>query len=252
MKLYLIGFQRSGTTLLRRLISLHPQVVSVLHEARILTYGQNEKDVRRRALEAAQKDLGEGILTDLDSQNWGTKVPYVNEPEKVLERCKRWIAMWPDAYVLNIVRDPVDTALSNFKTFQMPHETFVLAYQLCMKTLLPDLSTLPPVHFRHVRFEALVRRPVKVLSNLFGWFGINPSFTQRIVESARKKELRYFDGISKDRAFAWHRDGSEGMAQYLSALKGIARLLDRYAPPGKVCEGYENSLKIGSKKNVKK
>jgi len=249
LKLYLIGFQRSGTTVLRRLIDMHPDVVCMLHEVRLMTHGKDESDVYARARRAADKHYGKGVLDEIARAHWGTKVPYVNEPHLVMDRCRRWLEMFPsDGRVINIVRDPVDTALSNFKTFQMPHDQFMLAYQDCMKTLAPDLTTLPPECFRHVRFEALVTHPQRTLRSLFLWAGLRPEAADTIVTTAGKEHLRYFDCINSKRAFSWHRKGAEGMKPYLKALKGVARLIDQYAPPEAPNQAYVHSLWLGQRK----
>ena len=99
----IIGHQRSGTTLLRRLINAHPSVYVMFHEVWILNKDNIKNDPKKGGL-----GIGEPS---------GEKIVYVNRnTTAVKEYIRTWRSCFrKDTRVIHIVRHPLDVALSNVK-----------------------------------------------------------------------------------------------------------------------------------------
>ena len=74
MKILIVGFQRSGTTLLRRILHSHPEVRRIFHEEFLLKKCPT-KDSLHRYL------MNYDIFPDED--NWGEKVPFYPSARKI-------------------------------------------------------------------------------------------------------------------------------------------------------------------------
>ena len=68
MNILITGIQRSGTTLLRRIFTVHPQVKRIFHESFFLTKFKTAKTLRNYLINAR------GINPKKDI--WGEKCPY--------------------------------------------------------------------------------------------------------------------------------------------------------------------------------
>lgn len=109
MKILVVGFQRSGTTLLRNVMENHPDVQKMFHEKFLLKYKNGQ-------IKNMLAGLGNPEGT------WGEKVPYYTRRIRrgvgmhVEEYCRRWFKMFKaEARVLHIVRHPLDVGLSSKK-----------------------------------------------------------------------------------------------------------------------------------------
>ena len=116
MKILLVGFQRSGTTLLRRILQVHPEIHRVFHEPFLLNITKTKDQV----LQFAQKN---GISNPL-KETWGEKVPYYPAVRKhnVVKYCEKWNEYFgKESIIIHIVRHPYDIANSVVKKYK--HET---------------------------------------------------------------------------------------------------------------------------------
>ena len=112
MKILIIGFQRSGTTLLRRMLHGHPEVRRMFHEEFLLKKCQS-KDSLYKYL------INHKISPDKDT--WGEKVPFYPSVRKisVLKYCDIWNDYFgEDARILHIIRHPIDVAFSIDKMYR--------------------------------------------------------------------------------------------------------------------------------------
>lgn len=203
MKILVVGYQRSGTTLLRRLIQLHPHVVNMIHEKKLLRYGKTKTAVVKQAARYSK-------ACKVDN-NWGEKVPFYGKGS-ILSYCKKWINIFgEEARIVHIVRHPVDVAISNVKMKKSPARSVdkaVKLYRRVMPNILKEIEETPLLKKKTIviSFETLVTDPKKTMAKIFKFCNLknDKEIIERIA-SAKKDSLRYFDGINSDRAFSYKK-----------------------------------------------
>jgi len=184
---FLMGFPRSGTTLLDRMLSAHPDVVSV-EEQETLVDAQRDfllpphgterlisisEDVRRTYEEAYRRRLADAAQQTapviLDKLPLHTIfLPLINR-------------LLPGSRVIFVVRDPRDVCLSCFmQRFElntaMSHfldlGTTASYYRAVMQLGLASLDRLP-IRARLVRYESLITEPEPLLRELVSFLGLD-------------------------------------------------------------------------------
>ncbi|MGB5248114.1 MAG: sulfotransferase [Gammaproteobacteria bacterium] len=186
--IFLMGFPRSGTTLLDRMLSTHPQLVSIEEQEtltdlqrdfvippdgmhRLAAMGPNEMLIyrqayRRRLIDLADKaEPGQQIID---------KMPLNTLFLPLIAR------VFPEARILFAVRDPRDVCLSCFmQSFSlnaaMAHfldlELTVEYYREVM-TLGLDTIDRWPLKVYQLRYEDLVKEPEKVARGAIGFLDL--------------------------------------------------------------------------------
>ncbi|MGL4745787.1 MAG: sulfotransferase family protein [Dermatophilaceae bacterium] len=177
--IFIVGCQRSGTTMLRLMLDSHPRI-SCGPETRFLEgfepifaddwkrlsqYGFSEDEWVRRI-----REFFEGVQTDYarsrGKQRWADKTPrYAMNLPLVLR-------IFPDAQIVHVIRDPRDVAVSHRKRF---------GYWSCLKSTVKwpryvgaargAARELPADSYREVRYEHLVADPAATLHDLLDWVG---------------------------------------------------------------------------------
>jgi hypothetical protein len=192
MKILVIGFQRGGTTLLRRLLDNHPNIQCMIHEKRILS----------------RKDSGTSLLKKLEidpNGNWGEKVPWNSGTgNEIIKYANKWLTKFGDeARVVHIVRHPVDSGLSNqrlgWMTLQDAVDRARKSIPLVIKAFKDDDRYLA------VAFEELVTNPEEVLKKIFKFCGLSNGNAARDVSNLKKDALRYYDGIKASKAYEYKK-----------------------------------------------
>jgi hypothetical protein len=203
MKILVVGYQRSGTTLLRRLIGLHPNVVSMIHEKKLLKHGKSKKDILTFVNKFTKK-------CKLDN-TWGEKVPFYGN-DSILSYCRKWINIFGDeARIVHIIRHPIDVAISNVKMKRSPArsvEKAIKLYERVYPRILKEIEKNDVLNKKTIiiSFETLLEDPKKTLSRIFAFCKLRND--KKIIEnisSAKKDDLRYFDGINANRAFSYKK-----------------------------------------------
>jgi hypothetical protein len=195
-RILIIGLQRSGTTLLRRIIENHPDISFILHEKRLLKRVFTEQEVFEKT--RRYKPFAELSAT------WGEKVPWYGKPEQILRYAKKWLDMFGErAIILHIIRHPADIAISHTKVRFGPNNMDSVIK--CWKESVPVVvNKLAGTRTILISFENLVKDPFNTIYDIITFCKINND--KIIIEelvSLDKNKLRYFDCINSERAFAY-------------------------------------------------
>lgn len=176
VKILVIGFQRSGTTLLRKIFQKHPEVQIMFHEKRILNKPSQLKQ---------QKN-------ELKDKVWGEKVPFYGN--SIDSYVNKWMNQFPDYRVIHIVRYPGDVLESNKKTFGFSYKKTTKFYNKYVPEVVNNF-----LNIKHIKFEDLVLEQQKVMYGLFQYCNLDSS--KETINKIRSQKFKYFKNINDQRAF---------------------------------------------------
>lgn len=191
MKILILGFQRSGTTMLRRIMNKHPDM-KIVHEKRIVQRCKT------------YQDMIVNIEMFFEGQNYiGEKIPYLNlkQPLKCIER---WFDYFPkDGRVIHIVRHPIDVSISNMKKTSGGHKKFLKNYKKAVPVVADEIR-------KHklginIVFETLVNSPENEIKKILGFCNI--TYNNAILKKMIGTSTRNFSHISNERAYAFKKEG---------------------------------------------
>jgi len=222
MKILITGFQRSGTTLLRNLFSLHPEIKHVFHEQCILQHFKTKEQIKKIRQLPDYKTLNQrnrrgkyrtatkvDINFDLVDDNWGEKIPYYslvfrkgfNGPMKVY--CNLWNDFfYPDCKIIHIIRHPLDVGLSTRKRGYSRGVTKpIRQYKKAVPLVIEMFNDFPNVIT--IKYEDLVINPRETLKFLFNQCGLKSS--DKAIRSIMNSDVYWFGFINPDRAFTYKK-----------------------------------------------
>lgn len=218
--IFVVGFQRSGTTLLQSLIGSHPRIASppetyflfriarladrygdladdtnlrrALHDALhppvdlLSECGFDEEVVveRARQKQRTMRGLFEAIMEDFAERQgkvrWSEKSPGQTAAEIV--------RTFPDAQIVHIVRDPRDVIASSLRTPWTDAGAFQLAqnWRRFTRSNVRQGMMLGPRSFLQIAYEHLTREPSTIMAHVCEFLGesFDPTMT---TDAARRR-----------------------------------------------------------------
>jgi len=190
MNILITGFQRSGTSLLRRLIHEHPDVDVMLHETRILN--------KPKKLQLFEKN---------NFKIWGDKVPWNSGTGiEIIRYAKKWVGQFPEYRIIHIVRHPIDVANSNVRRGWISFDDSI---KRSTSSVIKVDEVLNKFNYTVVCYEDLVVNPRKILKKIFTFCKLDGSDASLDTILKPKKTYRKKAGgpILSDRAYAYKTDG---------------------------------------------
>lgn len=196
MKILIIGFQRSGTTLLRRIFQVHPQVRRICHESFLLIGFSTKKQVINYI---------ENLNIDTEKENWGEKIPYSSVSKKgisVVEYCRKWNEYFGDeSRIIHIIRHPYDVSFSvikkekNINEFNNP----LASYVNYMRKSVLQIMEMPNTFT--IKYEEMILRPNIIIPSLYSFCDLDSTIDFN--EYLSKLSNRKYQKINSSRAFAY-------------------------------------------------
>jgi hypothetical protein len=198
MNILIIGFQRSGTTLLRRLLQMHPQVDKIFHESFFLSECNTKEDIMKHV---DQRGF------DIHKGNWGEKVPYFPNIKKI--PVKKYCDIWNryfggNSRILHIIRHPYSCALSNVKKFKNIHNTDkpINLYKRSVPKAVKDTMKMKSVYT--FKYEDLLLNQEEMMFNIYKHCGVKPDIDFKKI--MKKWKNPKYQTIDSSRAFAFEQE----------------------------------------------
>jgi hypothetical protein len=195
MKILIIGFQRSGTTLLRRLFAMHPEIKLLAHENFFLSkYGNNKQRIADHIYKWKQ--------VDIDRDNWGDKTPYYPNIRRipVKKYCDQWLEMFgKQGRIVHIYRHPYDTAFSIVSKYK--GQNFEKAISIYRKAVPRALNeTLDMKQMLSFKYEEMILNPDKIVPDIYKFCGLKEINFREKMKDWENPKYQTFD---ETRVFAY-------------------------------------------------
>jgi len=102
MKILVVGFPRSGTSLTNRIFNRHPDVSKMMFEKWLLRQVKNKKEIPKKYPKMIN-NCGEKVI-------WGSRIACKGTQQTILDYCNEWNDVFGDeARIIQIIRHPHDT-----------------------------------------------------------------------------------------------------------------------------------------------
>lgn len=240
--IFLVGAERSGTTLLRLMLDGHPQL-AFQYEFELavdcVPDGEGWPDLNEyydwlrtfRFVDPPPHideslDYPSLVRSFLEQKRVRDGKPLVGAT--VHRHYDRLLRIWPDARFIHIVRDPRDVARSNVAmgwagNVWVGAERWIEAERLWERVS----ATLEPRRFIEVRYEELVRAPERTLGRIAAFIGI--PFDRAMLDYPRRSSYRPPDA---SRTEQWRATLSARETRLVEARVGDLLAARAYAPSG--------------------
>ncbi len=200
MQILIVGFQRSGTTLLRRILSVHPQVRGMFHEVFLLHQFDNKGDV-------IQFVNNKGINPFLE--NWGEKAPFYPNIKgiSVIDYCRTWTRYFGEtSRILHIVRHPIDVALSVVaKRGKGSIKQPLNFYKSSMRSYISKIKNIKSSFT--FKYEDMLINPDDTIPQIFEFCGLEKDIDFRQSLSLFKNSK--YQTLDPSRAFAYESNSQD-------------------------------------------
>jgi len=216
MQILIIGFQRSGTTLMRRIIHGHPNVKRIFHESFLLKRYQN-----KRLLVNFISSCGLNPKRD----TWGEKVPFYPNLRKIptLQYCDKWNEWFGNnSRILHIIRHPIDVSLSISKKYKVGNiKKSLIMYKTRMIKYIPEIESKPNTFT--FKYEDLLINPDDIVPIIFEFCSIKKDVNFKKYLSIIKNPK--YRTLNKSRAFAHKKEKNKPKVD-LTDIYRIANTID--------------------------
>ena len=248
--IFCVGARRSGTNWLQRTLAAHPSIVAIPSETYLLSRGIQplrerfqhvaagsartgftymDRDTLLDALRDFCDTVFSGIGTALDPS---ARFIVERTPEHV--RCLDLIGdVYPDAAVVHIIRDGRDVARSLLSQEWGPATMEEAADEWRTSVEPGRASGRTLERYREVRYEELLTDPVRGLTDVFSWLGLDAS-SEAVQAALTEAGIRYNVDPSAPAVAAgkWRETLSPGDVAVFERVAGETLMSFGYVPLG--------------------
>lgn len=243
--IFVFGMPRTGTTLVERILSSHPEVWSA---GELPDFGIALREVWGRDRPLGEGTVGIGSMDEIDWHRAGeiylsrarsaARVPDIEA--RFIDKLPHnflyagFIAKtFPSAKLICLRRNPVDTCLANFRQLfsgKLPYYNYSFdlldtgAYYILFDHLMSHWKMTFPGRILEVSYEALVDQQQSVTRKLLEFCELEWSescldFQSNVLPVSTASAIQVRSGIYQDAVQRWHK--------YRPQLKGLCLLLEQ-------------------------
>jgi hypothetical protein len=236
MKIFVTGFQRSGTTLLRDLISKHPDVQHMFHETGHLAKGLKTLYASKVLNDKVPKENNKGLKSskvkinfDLRNDSWGEKIPYYTLMVKkgrynksLIQYIDDWNKFfYPDSAIIHIIRHPYDIGISTKnRGYSSSITKPIKMYSKIVPIFMSRMKDVPNVF--HLKYEDLLYFSEAVLQDIFDFCKLKSDY-KTIEHVINSPGIYRFDKINRSRAFNFVNSETKTKID----LKGVLKVVNK-------------------------
>ena len=219
MKIFITGWNRSGTTLMKNIVENHPDVKIVFHETGLLKLTRKQlmrsKTLQNKRIVKMNSPRGRGVRSekvkidfDMNKDNWGEKIPYYTLQIKkgyhdsIYSYINKWNSYFqPDSRIIHMIRHPIDASKSaRVRGASKRIGTAYHHYQNTVPSMIHFLND-NITNFINIKYEDLLINPKGVLSRVFDFCELDNG--NKVIEKILQSNYSRFGYLNKDRAFAF-------------------------------------------------
>ena len=211
MKILVVGFPRSGTTLTYRIFSKHPEVKKMFFERWMLKRGNNKKELQTN-FPVFKNTCGEKVI-------WAKRVTgkIGNTKETIVDYCNKWNRWFGDeARIIQLIRHPYDSLNSlviSKKRFPRG-PVFKRNYHEYLNYSIDFFKGIGNIDNCYtIKYEDLVSDSAHNIKCMYDHCNINSDY-------------QYTEYMKKDRVFNYEKHGF--LFEYDNKLKGIIDMLNTF------------------------
>ena len=228
---FLIGFPRSGTTLLEKVFATHPAVTTLEEVDHLAEAGQhfladsrsleNLAGLTPTLADAARETYWRGVVGttggDCSKKVVVDKLPLHTVALPVIAK------LFPRARIFFALRDPRDVVLSCFRRrfqinsamFEFLDLTDTAIYYDQVMTLTRNYRRVLPLALKDVRYEAMVQNFEEEVRGALDWIGLEwdpvvTRFAERVrVDARTPSDIQLARGLNAEGVGQWRRYGRQ-------------------------------------------
>ena len=213
--IFIVGMPRSGTSLVEQILSNHPLVfgageVPTLHGSLCNLFSSSvESKSFKEELQKIKKNYLKHFSVMTEKKIVTDKLPLNFQ----------WIgfisSMFPNAKILHIIREPIATCFSIYKTLFSPgslefsyDEEDIIEFYKLYEDIMQFWNTYLPNHILNISYEELVDQPQEIIKKIFSFIDLpydgnvlNIQNNKRSVTTASDLQIR--DQIYKGSSKSW-------------------------------------------------
>jgi len=168
MKVLVVGFPRSGTTMTHGIFNKHPDISQMLYERWLLNIVDNKKQLKNKFPKMVG-NFGEKVI-------WGKRLAINRKEQTIVDYCIEWnVWFGNEAKIIQIIRHPYDTlnslVISKKRLPRGPKfEKNYSEYLLYAPKYIPQINSLP--NCLTVKYENIVTNIDDMTKKIFNHCGL--------------------------------------------------------------------------------
>ncbi len=212
MKILVVGFPRSGTSLTNRIFDKHPDVSKMLFEKWLL------KQVK--SINQISKKFPNMVGTYGEKVIWGSRIACKGTQQSIFDYCIEWNDTFgEEAKIIQLIRHPYDTLNSLFSSkkrfprgpaFTKNYSEYLQFAPIFIQKINNLSNSLT------VKYENLISDLDNTTKAMYGHCGINPSHKH----SEKMKIKRIFNYKHKDLLFKYD-DRLKDVIDIMNSIEGV-------------------------------